>query len=325
MKYYIGKLVLTDHSSDREYERQVCVVAANDIAAQRELDTFASEWDSDGEQNESGGWLFGDSDRSYTVFAGSLREISAVTFDELAAIMTSLGDLDKVTLVDKTPADSVKAVCHRLSEQLTKLGISVPSAKLLQAASAALGATGWAQLKAKVSGGAKPVTVAATRFTLPSGNPKREPLRSAEGLDLAARVDAIWLADGDVELAARLLHVDGEDLMSSFQSAGEADVAFCSRPAAWKPEHSLARDYGILADKRFDVKTQHLYPGHTQVQGWYDGHESIGFNDHISGNWHMGGLTVPSGTLDEIRHQLACFYETLRYAVEARRKSPVLR
>ena len=320
MKYYIGELVINDHSSERVYSRHVCVAAANEAAAQSELDAFASEWESNGGRNGSGGWFFASSNEGYTVFAYSLREISAATFDEMAEILTPLGDASKVSLADKEPAEAIKAVSHRLGEQLNKLGASVPQGKLLRAASAALGATGWAQLKAKMpSRGVKPEPVALGG--LPRGNPKREPLYDVTKLDFAARVDAIWLADGDVALAARLLHVDPEALLASFEHAMEADVAFCSRPAEWRPEHSLARDFGILAEARFKVTTEHKYPGHTQVQGWYEGQEVVGFNDHIGGSWHITGMTFPRGSLSELRHQLACYYEALRRAVELNRLS----
>lgn len=390
MKYYIGQLAIYDHESRREYSQQVCVAAANDDAAHRELDAFCSDWDADGERDSAGGWRFGVAEgAAYTVSAHqTLHEVSAATFDEMSRVLTPLGDVAKVSLDDKEPAEALKAACHRVKEQLEKLGAPVQMAKLLRAMSAGLGATGWDQLKAKVGSSAlarlpagpnqvsigtvhlsgvdagsselysdfefHPVNKALESLqeqlvawnnqdgvtlevfasvamaqgqraqvpSLPQGNPKKEPLRKAQDIDFASRVDAIWLADGDVALAARLLHVDGEDLMGSFTDAGEADVAFCSRPANWKPEYSLARDYGILADARFEVRTQHLYPGHTQVQGWCNGHDAIGFNDHIGGNWHITGITAPKGTLDEVRHQLACYYETLRGAVEARRTPP---
>lgn len=386
MKYYIGQLVIIDRGSDREYNRHVCVAAANEEAARRELEGLASDWDSDPQKDFTGGWRYGEAGATYVVMPYSLHEISAATFDEVSKVLTPLGDVAKVSLDDKAPAEAVKAVCHRLNEQLAKAGVKVPQAKLLRALSGALGATGWDQLKAKTGGTAAPrpapettapvcigtvhlsgvdsgsgelyddfefhpdnkvlqalqhqmvgwnnqdgVTLEvfasaakgngkrAADSTLPRGNPKQEPLRRAQDIDFAARVDALWLTDGDVAMAAKLLHVDGEDLMSTFRDAGEADVAFCSRPANWKPEHSLARDYGVLADAKFEVLVQNLYPGHTQVHGWVDGQEAIGFNDHIGGNWHMTGMTVPRGTLDEVRNQLACYYETLRRAVELRR------
>jgi hypothetical protein len=315
MKYYIGHLFIFDDGSNREYTRHVCIAAANPEAAQRALQDFAAEWDSDGAEYD-GQWRYGEPGAYYRVMpASELREISAATFDEVSQSLTALGDVRKVTLDDKEPAAAVKAVCHRLSEQLVKRGIEVPSAKLLEAASAALGGTGWAQLKARVSG---------EPSALPKGTPKQQPLRKARDVDFAARVDAVWLADGDVALAARLLHVDGVDLLGSF-SASESDVAFSSRPTNWKPEHSLARDYGILADADFKVVTEHRYPGHTQVTGWVNGRDAIGFNDHISGKWHITGVTAPYGDLSEVRQQLACYYETLRQSVEAQRKSATIR
>jgi transposase InsO family protein len=322
MKYYIGHLVILDDASGREYSRHVCVVAANEDAAKRELDAFAAGWDSGGRPDSRGGWRYGDEGATYAVMPFSLREVSAATLDEMAEILTPLGDISKVSLADKEPAAAVKAVCHRLGEHLAGQGVSVSPSRLLRAASAALGATGWDQLKARVQGKTPAKPQPAVLGGLPRGNAKSQPLRRADELDFAARVDAIWLADGDVALAAQLLHVDGEDLMGSFKDAHEADVAFCSRPANWKPEHSLARDYGILAEADFKVVTEHPHVGHTQVQGWFKGQDAIVFNDHIDGRWHLTGITAPRGELSEVRHQMACYYETLRRAVEARRNAP---
>lgn len=69
-------------------------------------------------------------------------------------------------------------------------------------------------------------------------------MRDAATIPYGARVDAIWLTDGDVPLAARLLRTTPDSLMQSFASAEDALVAFCERPENWLPEHSLASSFG---------------------------------------------------------------------------------
>jgi hypothetical protein len=58
---------------------------------------------------------------------------------------------------------------------------------------------------------------------------------------------AVWLADGDAPKAAKLLGVVEDRIWQ--MNAGQADSAFCSRPADWTPEdsrrHLLANGYAL--------------------------------------------------------------------------------
>ncbi|MGO0788349.1 hypothetical protein ACTOWA_00605 [Herbaspirillum seropedicae] len=57
------------------------------------------------------------------------------------------------------------------------------------------------------------------------------------GLPYEAKKNAIWLADGDPALAAKLLRISEEELFEL--NTGEADECFCGRPADWRPADSL--------------------------------------------------------------------------------------
>jgi hypothetical protein len=98
----------------------------------------------------------------------------------------------------------------------------------------------WSQIQA-LAVPVKPVEVSK----YPRGNWPTTKLTNIEKLDFAARVNALWLTHGDVELAAKLLHVHPEALLNSFVDAMDADTAFCGRMANWRPEHSLATNLGV--------------------------------------------------------------------------------
>lgn len=84
-------------------------------------------------------------------------------------------------------------------------------------------------------------------------------LCDARSIAFGARVDALWLADGDVELAARLLRTTPQSLIESFEDAHEAETAFCGRPLGWRPEHSLSGTFGSRSENgqtfRVDVSS----------------------------------------------------------------------
>lgn len=57
--------------------------------------------------------------------------------------------------------------------------------------------------------------------------------------EFQAVMHAVWLADGEASVAAKLLAVPEDRIWQ--MNAGQADSAFCSRPDTWKPDDS--REY----------------------------------------------------------------------------------
>lgn len=317
MKYYIGRVVINDHESRREYHSDACIAANDEAQAQSLLDTRAAFWGGDdARKDNSGGYVFDEDGAAFTVFAYSLKEISPATFDEMANILPVIGDVAKAPVTGADLPEVVKTVARRIGDQLAKRKVAVSSVSVLEALSASLGAKNWAELKARVS---KPQLPAED--SLPRGNPYKGPLRDAKDIEFSARVDALWLTDGDVALAAQLLRTEPESLMQSFVDAMDADVAFCSRPANWSPEHSLARDFGIKADIAhlgYKVRVEHNYPGSAQVTALTpDGNEVIVLNNHVSGRWTVASVTALVGRDSvETNRALACQEEALRRVFE---------
>lgn len=320
MKYYIGRVTIAEHETGRDYHSDACIVAEDERQAQALNEDRAALWGGDdGKQDSAGGYLFDADGASFTVAPLWLRAISPATFDEMSKMLPSFGKVEKGSLeVDAEPTETIRTIARRLGDQLTKLKAPVSNAKLLQAVSAAIGETGWGVAKAKAK--AKVKGVEASGEWLPKGNEYKGPLRNADDIEFGARVDAVWLTDGDVALAAKLLRTTGESLMRSFKEEGEALVAFCERPPQWLPEHSLSRDFGLKANigRLFEVEVRHKFPGHTEVVGRHNGYEVITFNDHILGEWHLAGLTVPKGDFWTVQQILACQEEALRRAIEVR-------
>lgn len=100
---------------------------------------------------------------------------------------------------------------------------------------------------AALSGRNPASAVATEKPWFPRGNWPTTKLEDIRTFDFAARVNALWLTHGDVELAAKLLHVDPEALMNSFVDPIEADTAFCGRPVGWTATNSLAPNLGMFA------------------------------------------------------------------------------
>lgn len=313
MKYYIGRLVLNDHDSNREYTSDLCIAANDEPQARALLEQRASTWGwSQGEKNAAGGYRFNEEGGIVVVHPYSVREVSPQTFDEMTALLHTVGPNDKAPVDGADMPETLKTLARRVGAQLKKLGIEAPQGKLLQALSASLDVVQWEVLKAKASG-KRP----AEWGTLPTGEYKGA-LRSAKSVEFSARVDAIWLTEGDVALAARLLRVHPEDLMASFEHAMDADTAFCGRHPDWLPEHSLSRDFGAKAEvgRTFEVRVERRYTNSYQVTGLVEGKEVIAFNNHISGEWHLAMCAVPNGDFSSVRRILACQEEALRRSLE---------
>jgi hypothetical protein len=155
---------------------------------------------------------------------------------------------------------------------------------------------------------------------LPVGNFFQGPFRDARALDFASRVDALWPADGDAALAARLLRVTPESLMASFESEGEGEalVAWCERPADWQPEHSLSRDFGVKADlgRRTTLQeTEGL--SDRWIHGLVDDVVVVSFlRPEGTGSWQRIVYDKPDLPLRVI---LACEEATYRHVVERSR------
>jgi hypothetical protein len=131
-------------------------------------------------------------------------------------------------------------------------------------------------------------------------------------------VDALWLADGDAVLAARLLRVTPESLISSFTEADDASIAWCERPADWKPEHSLSRDFGAKAEFGQSITIQ-VTEGLTDrwVHGLVDGQVVVSFlRPGKTGSWSRISY---DDTKIPLRMVVACEEATYRHVVELSR------
>lgn len=320
MRYYIGRLIISDQVSRREHEATVRIAAADEAQARTLLDGYASGWGwSKGEKEATGGWRFNEEGGIVVVLPHTVHEVSPVTFDEMAELLPTCGPVAKASVDSGNLAESVKTIARRIGDQLNKRGFKVTNSKLLDAVSAALGASQWAVVKSRVTG-SLPMP---ERSDLPKGNPYKGPLRDAKTIEFAARVDALWLADGDVALAARLLRTTGESLLESFDNGGDADTAFCGRSPCWLPEHSLSRDFGIQSDLEslgYRIVVEHKYPGCAQVTARDDqGNELAVYNNHVSGRWFAtSAMSLVGQDFTETRRAQACQVEAMRRVLSLR-------
>jgi len=334
MKYYLSTLAIDDHDSQREYYERCQVIARNEELAQTVSDFRAGTF-GDGQGREVGmGYRFGDIDGGFTVYVHEVMEISPITFHELS---TSLKVLNPIEHVEEEPAEHAKTLARRLGSQLAKRGVKVSHSHLLHAVAASLGKTDWQVIagqhkpptvKGSVVNNASLVNMAKDQEPwYPRGNWPTTPLRDIAELTFWDRVNAVWLTHGDARLAAKLLHVAPEALMASFETAMEADSAFCSRPANWKPEHSLAPNSTASNEGHsFIVEVRELDKGRYQVDGYVGHATTTGFvkerrivaldNRLDPHNWYLGSAGAPMMKETSARNEIACYNAALRKAAE---------
>ena len=374
MKYYIGRVVIKDHGSNREYSSDACIAAETEAQARVLLDERASFWGGDDSRSDSnGGYAYSESaGQGFTVFAYSVTEISPVSFAEMGKLLPVFGDFAKGDLKEQSASEQAKTLARRIGRQLLKLDVKVSHGKLLNAITASLGETDWQQLKHKASsqpessavGGqtqlamqAQEVVEAAVEWYgasqksepahrlemavlhwkqlqesaressstpyLPKGAYKGR-LRDAKTIEFSARVDAVWLAEGDVRLAAKLLRADPESLMGSFVDALDADTAFCGRHPEWLPEHSMSRDFGAKADEGRDFRIEVEARGsYRQVKGYVGSKDVVVLSNTIAGVWGVGASSCLPYDTHEARKYLACYEATFRKVFELMHEMPL--
>jgi hypothetical protein len=147
MQYFIGTVVINDHASRREYSSKALFAAEKEVVAQQLLKDWSQDWDSDGEPDSSGGFIYSRGDASYVVLPYSLVEISPASFFDLVRHMPSFGDVKTGNLEEESAPEQVKTMARRLDAQLSKHGINIPTGTMLNALAASLGFTGWQVLK----------------------------------------------------------------------------------------------------------------------------------------------------------------------------------
>lgn len=166
--------------------------------------------------------------------------------------------------------------------------------------------------------------VTAEKPWYPGGNWPTTKLEDIRKFDFAARVNAIWLTHGDVELAAKLLHVAPEALMNSFVDPVEADTAFCGRMADWKPQHSLSPNLSMASwqghPNGFSISCSRSMGNQSFLE--MDGYlgkmkffQLSGCLDRVNPTFNWRGNKLPT-SLREVGLLTECLNEALRQSYE---------
>ena len=141
MNYYIGRLAV--FNGGYESHSDTCIVAADEVKARQLLSTRAQRFvDAPAELEPDGCYRFKGHD-VLAVRPQGLTEVSAVTFQEMAALLPVLGASAVGSLAQEPDDERVKTLARRLGDQLAKQAVKVPHSKLLHAVSASLGETDW--------------------------------------------------------------------------------------------------------------------------------------------------------------------------------------
>lgn len=238
MMYFIGRVVISEHETGREYFRDACICAADEKQAMKELDIWAGDWGGDNVVKAHSGYMYNRDDQAYTVAPHQVQEVPYAGFHALSKINPVFGVVSKGDLTEQTAPEQTKTLAHRLQRQLGKVEVKAPYGKLVTALAASLGETDWQSLKHKGAPAAQAQAPQIEEEWFPSGSFVGE-LRDAKAIPFEVRMHSVWLAEGDVKIAARLLRVAPSSLMGSFEHAMEADSAFCGRPFEWVPEDSM--------------------------------------------------------------------------------------
>lgn len=151
MLCFIGTVLVYDHESCREYERQCVIAAKTDQGGKKLLADWAANWDG---QNlgkpDTCGWLYDIGKACYKVTPYAVQAITPAAFDSVRHYMTTFIEPDcPGQLADETQDEKVKTLARRLGNHLEKTGMKVPHSKLLHAVSASLGESDWHVLRAK--------------------------------------------------------------------------------------------------------------------------------------------------------------------------------
>jgi hypothetical protein len=327
MKFFIGRLAITEGNSGACHLDQALFVAKDEAQANSLNESRAMMWGGDDGQVVVGGaWRFHDEKTgTFTVYANGMLEVSAAAFDDLKDWLPVFGDRKSAETQLQEPSDAVKTLARRIGDQLVKHDVKVSHSKLLHAVAASLGHTDWQVLKhAGAAPAAHPAPVATPEKPwYPRGNWPTTKLEDIRSFDFTARVNALWLTHGDVELAAKLLHVEPEALMSSFVDPMEADTAFCGRPVGWNATHSLAPNLGMFAMQGHSngYRVDHRLSsnnGSMHFVGSQAGTEMFrasGFEEGGNPRFTWNAAALPTG-LRDVGLLAECLNQALRHAYE---------
>lgn len=216
---------------------------------------------------------------------------------------------------------NVRTVAGLLREAFAEEGARLGTQKSLNLAARIAGFKNWPHaLKANTDQAQPCSESAASQGTagheddewFPSGS-YTGALRDADAIEFSARVDAVWLAEGDIRLAARLLRTTPGSLMQSLKDAMSADTAFCGRPPSWLPEHSLSRDFSAKADEgcSFELKVR-AKGSSLEVVGVVDGQEVVSMTNGTDNTWRVTGSTALPADWQKARRVQACVEAVFR-------------
>lgn len=309
MKHYLSTLLVEDHDTNREHYDYGLIVAKSLEQALMFNHMRASKFGGDEHRKSQYGYDFGYSvGRGYTVSVHAVKEISPSTFDEMSATLPVFGEVEEAKPETQEPAEVVKTLARRISDQLAKRGTKVSHSLLLHAVAASLGKTDWQVL----------VSQPKQQNRWPNGNWPTTALREADDLSFNDRVHAVWLAQGDVELAAKLLHVHPDGLMNSFKTAGEADLAFCGRSFDWQPEHSLAPTFMATEEgRKFEVRVSQKANGHHQLDGYVGNRHVLSVDNYFGPTlWKVGMSSTLVSNFQEAVTAVACCNAVIHKALQ---------
>ncbi len=143
MKYYIGRVIINDYASHREYLTQACLAANTEAQATALLDTWAGSWDNDGRKDDNG-YTYSDNGQAfYKVSPFDLTEISPAAFVDLRKVLTTFGEVEVGELEAQSVSEQARTLARRIGDQLKKHDAKVSHSRLLHAVAASLGESDW--------------------------------------------------------------------------------------------------------------------------------------------------------------------------------------
>lgn len=145
MKFFIGRLAITEGNSGTQHMDQALFVAKDEAQAKSLNASRAMMWGGDdGQAIGSSGWRFHDAETgTFRVYTHAVLEISATAFDDLKDWFPVFGDRKAAEAEQQEPAEAVKTLARRIGDQLVKHDAKVSHSKLLHAVAASIGKTNW--------------------------------------------------------------------------------------------------------------------------------------------------------------------------------------
>lgn len=303
MKFYFASVIVRAEPEGLEVDQRVLVAAADKAQALGFLREFASNWGGDDPTKVGKAkWHYGDSeDEGYTVEVNdAVHAISPATFEELSGFLPNIGRPAAALGAGKGLPEVLKSVASRMREAPSLRDIPGIQGKLLQAMSHALTAKSWESLLSRT------LTV--------KGAPDLGLEASAP--DYAAVTDALWLTEGEVPTAAAVLRAPQAAIHKALGALNTSvDEVMARRPKAWRPAHSLARDFGLQATAEYTLLFEQDYC--QRITGRV-GTSDLSYSTNVTPEWSMGSFSVPPVRMNLNAPVMACAYETFRQVLLAK-------